>query len=97
MVKVLSGNHRNKRGKVLQVFPRNYQAIVAGVAIVHKHRKPSAQRPQGSIEKKEAPIHLSKLMLVDPATGHATRVGRKHNKDGKLQRYAKKTSQFIQE
>ena len=96
-VKVLSGNHRNKQGKVLQVFPKNYQAIVAGVAIVHKHNKPTSKNPKGSIEKKEAPIHLSKLMLIDPATGQATRVGRKQNKNGKLQRYAKKTGQFIKE
>lgn len=96
-VKVLSGNYRNKQGKVLQVFPKTYQAIVEGVSIIHKHRKPSVQHPQGGIEKKEAPIHLSKLMLIDPATGQATRVGRKRNKDGKLQRYAKKTSELIKE
>ena len=95
-VKVLSGNHRNKQGKVLQVFPRDYQAIVAGISIVHKHKKPTSQNPKGSIEKKEAPIHISKLMLIDPATGQPTRVGRKCNKNGKLQRYAKKTGQFIE-
>ena len=95
-VKVLSGNHRNKQGKVLQVFPKDYRAIVAGVGIVHKHNKPTSKNPKGSIEKKEAPIHLSKLMLIDPATGQATRVGRKHNENGKLQRYAKKTGKFIE-
>ena len=94
-VKVLSGNYRNKQGKVLQVFPKDYKALVEGVGIIYKHRKPSAQHPQGGIEKREAPIHISKLMLVDPATGQATRVGRKRDQDGKLQRYAKKTGELI--
>lgn len=94
-VKVLSGNYRNKQGKVLQVLPKDYKALVEGVGIIYKHRKPSAQHPQGGIEKREAPIHISKLMLIDPATGQATRVGRKRDQDGKLQRYAKKTGELI--
>ena len=94
-VKVLSGNYRNKGGKVLKVFPKDYRAIVEGVRMVSRHRKPSAQNPQGGIEKKEAPIHISNLMLVDPATGEPTRVGRKLDENGKLQRYSKKTGELI--
>ncbi len=94
-VKVLSGNHRSKQGKVLQILPQAYRAIVEGVNIVSRHRKPSTKHPQGGIEKKEAPIHISNLMLVDPATGDATRIGRKRNDAGKLERYSKKTGKII--
>ena len=94
-VRVLSGNYKSKQGKVLQVLPQAYRAIVEGVNIVSRHRKPSAKNPQGGIEKKEAPIHISNLMLVDPTTGAATRIGRKQNEAGKLERYSKKTGKII--
>jgi large subunit ribosomal protein L24 len=95
LVQVLAGNYRKKQGKVLKVLPQTYRAIVEGVAIISRHRKPSAQNPQGGIEKKEAPVHISNLMLIDPATGKPTRIGRKHDESGKLQRYSKKTGEFI--
>ena len=94
-VKVLSGNSRGKTGKILEVIPAKYRAIVEGVNMVSKHIKPSATNPNGTIEKTEAPIHISNLMLVDPATGEATRVGRKQDENGKLQRYSKKTGEII--
>jgi large subunit ribosomal protein L24 len=95
LVRVLAGNYRATQGKVLKVFPKTYRAIVEGVAMVSKHRKPSAQNPQGGIEKREAPVHISNLMLIDPTTGNPTRIGRKLNENGKLQRYSKKTGEFI--
>lgn len=95
VVKVLSGNYRNKRARVLKVLPKAYRAIVEGVHIVYRHKKPSAQNPQGGIEKKEAPIHISNLMLIDSATGEPTRVGRKRDENGRLQRYSKKTGELI--
>ncbi len=95
LVQVLAGNYRKKQGKVLKVFPQSYRAIVEGVAMVSRHRKPSAQNPQGGIEKKEAPVHMSNLMLVEPSTGKPTRIGRKLNEKDKLQRYSKKTGEFI--
>ncbi len=94
-VKVLSGNHKNKEGKVLKVLPNAYRAIVQNVNMISRHLKPSAQNPQGKIEKREAPIHISNLMLVDPATGKTTRIGRKENEQGKLERYSKKTGKII--
>ncbi|OJW73422.1 MAG: 50S ribosomal protein L24 [Candidatus Amoebophilus sp. 36-38] len=94
-VQVLSGNYQKKQGKVLKVFTKTYRAIVEGVNFVSKHRKPTAKNPQGAIERVEAPIHMSNLMLIDPATGKPTRVGRKLNGEGKLQRYSKKTGEFI--
>jgi large subunit ribosomal protein L24 len=95
-VKVLSGDSKGKTGKIASVDTKKYRAIVEGLNMVTKHIKPSAQNPNGGqVLKKEAPIHLSNLMLVDPATGEPTRIGRKVDAKGKLQRYSKKTGEFI--
>lgn len=94
-VKVLTGNDRGKTGEVLEVIPSKQKALVEGVNIKHKHEKPSATNPNGGINKKEAPVHISNLMLIDPATGEATKVGRKADAEGKLQRYSKKTGEII--
>jgi large subunit ribosomal protein L24 len=67
---------------------------VEGVNMVSKSTKPSAASPNGGIIQKEAPIHISNLMLVD-AKGNATRVGRRLNDKGKLVRYSKKTGEEI--
>lgn len=80
-------------GKVLRVYTKTYRALVEGLNIVSRHTKPSAANPNGGIIKKEAPIHISNLMLLDGK--QATRVGRKQNDKGKLQRYAVKTGEFI--
>ena len=95
IVLVLSGNSKGKKGRVLEVYVDKYRAIVEGVNMVTKHMKPSASNPNGGIEKQEATVHLSNLMLVDPASGEGTRIGRKLNNDGKLQRFSKKTGDFI--
>ncbi len=94
-VKVISGNSKGKTGTVLTVNTEKYRAIVEGTNMITKHVKPSATSPNGGIEKREASIHLSNLMLVDPATGEATRIGRKEDDKGKLQRYSKKTGEII--
>lgn len=94
-VQVVSGNSRGKTGKVQEVHVDKYRATVEGINIVSKHIKPSANTPNGGIEKKEASIHISNLALVDPATGQRTKVGRKLDDKGKLQRYSKKTGEII--
>jgi large subunit ribosomal protein L24 len=94
-VVVLSGEHKGKEGVVLEMLPNKSKAIVEGVNVVKKHKKPSATDPQGGIEETEAPIYLSKLMLVDPSTGEPTRIGRKLDENGKLVRYSKKTQEII--
>jgi len=94
-VKVLSGNSRGKTGKVLEVYTKKYKAIVEGLNMVTKHNKPSAEKPEGGIDKMEAAIHMSNLMLIDPANGEATRTGRKADDKGKLQRYSKKSGEVI--
>jgi large subunit ribosomal protein L24 len=92
-VVVTEGDFRGKKGRVLEVFPKKYRAIVEGVNIIKKHQKPTNNK-QGGIIEKEAPVHISNLMLADPKTGDATRIGRKLV-DGKLVRYSKKSGEII--
>jgi large subunit ribosomal protein L24 len=94
-VLVIAGDYRGKQGKVLEVFIEKNRAVVEGINIVTKHTKPSAGKPEGGLKKTEASLHVSNLKLVDPATGKPTRVGRKLNTKNKLQRYSKKTGEFI--
>ena len=94
-VKIIAGDDKGKTGKVQSVNLEKRKAIVEGINMVTKHVKPTATSPQGGIEKKEAAIHLSNLMLVDPKTGEATRTGRKPGENGKLVRYSKKTGEVI--
>lgn len=94
-VKVIAGNDKGKTGKVLEILLDKNRAIVEGVNMITKHVKPSASNPEGGIQNTEAGVHMSNLMVVDPSSGEATRIGRKKNDDGKLQRYSKKSGQFI--
>ena len=94
-VRVIAGDDKGKEGLVREVLLEKRRAIVEGVNIVTKHEKPSAGKPEGGIKKIEATIHISNLQLIDPASGKATRVGRKLNEKGKLQRYSKKTGELI--
>jgi large subunit ribosomal protein L24 len=94
-VVVLAGNDKSKTGKVLEVFAEKNRAIVEGINMVTKHQKPSAGKPEGGIKKMEGTIHISNLMLVEPSNNKPTRTGRKLNEKNKLQRYSKKTGEFI--
>lgn len=73
-VMVISGSEKGQTGEVLSVSPKKDEAVVSGLNVRTKHVKPSAFDPAGGIQKKEAPIGLSKLMPVDPETGKPTRV-----------------------
>ncbi len=95
MVQVMAGDNRGKQGKVLKVEVEKQRAIVEGVNICKKATKPNAQNPQGGIIEKEAPIHVSNLMVLDPKSGKPTKVGRKADAKGKLVRYAKKSGEEI--
>ena len=96
MVIVTSGDYKDLKLKreVLEVFPAKNKAIVEGVNIVKRHTKPT-QNSEGGIIEKPAPIHMSNLMLVDPKSGEATRIGRKQTDDGKSVRYSKKSGEII--
>jgi len=89
MVKVLSGEDRTKQGRVLEVDRSRMVAFVEGLNMNKKHSKPTTANPQGGIVDKEGPIHISNLMLIDAKTGTPGRVGRKADKEGKLERYVK--------
>ena len=95
IVFVNTGEDKGKTGRVLQVLVADQRAVVEGVNMVSKHTKPNAKNPQGGIEKKEAPIHISNLNVVDPKSGKATRIGRKLNAEGSLVRYSKKSGEEI--
>ncbi len=95
MVFVNAGEYRGQQGRVLEVFPSKSRAIVEGINMVSKHTKPNSKSPQGGILKKEAPIHISNLMLVDPSSGKPTRIGRRLNESGKLVRYTKKSGEEL--
>lgn len=92
---VIAGNSKGRQGKVLEVIRAKNRAIVEGVNMVSKHTKPNSENPQGGIIKKEAPIHISNLMLKDPTTGKPTRIGRRLNDNGRLVRFSKKTGEEI--
>ena len=92
---VNSGEFRGQKGRVLEIIRKTDRALVEGINMVSKHTKPNAQSPDGGIIKKEAPIHISNLMLIDPSTGEPTRVGRKLNDNNKLVRFAKKSGEEI--
>jgi large subunit ribosomal protein L24 len=92
---VITGEAKGQQGRVLEVLVKKRRAIVEGVNMVSKHTKPNAQNPQGGILKKEAPIHISNLLLVDPSSGEPTRIGRRLNENNKLVRYSKKSEEEI--
>jgi large subunit ribosomal protein L24 len=93
-VTVLSGEYKGQTGTVLRMMPNEKKALVEGINVVKKHKKPDASNPQGGIVEMEAPMHLSKLMYTD-ANGQASRIGRKLDDNGKLARFSKKTQEII--
>jgi len=93
-VKVIAGDHKGSEGKVLRVYREKNKAIVEGVNMVSKHTKPSAKSPQGGIVKKEAPLHISNIALIDPKSKEATRVGTRVEGDKKV-RFSKKSNQVL--
>jgi large subunit ribosomal protein L24 len=92
---VNTGNDKGQKGRVLEVFTKTSRAIVEGVNMMKKHTKPNAETPQGGIIEKEAPVHISNLMLVDPKSGEPTRIGRRLDDNGKLVRFSKKSGEEI--
>jgi large subunit ribosomal protein L24 len=93
-VKVIAGDHKGSEGKVLRVDREKNKAVVEGINMVSKHTKPSAKSPQGGIVKKEAPMHISNLSLIDPKSKKVTKVGIKVEGDKKV-RFSKKSNQVL--
>ena len=93
---VTTGNSKGVKGKVIKVYPSKNRAMVEGANMISKHTKPNAANPQGGIVKQEAKLHISNLMLIDPKSGEATKVGRKvDEKTGKIVRYSKNSGEVI--
>jgi large subunit ribosomal protein L24 len=95
-VVVITGDDKDpkKARKVLEVYPDTLNVLVEGVNIITKHTKPSARNTKGGIIKKEAPIHISNVMLWDAKVGAPTKIKRTRE-DGKLVRIAKKSGEAI--
>ena len=94
-VYVNAGEYKGQKGRVLEIIATNEKAIVEGINMVSKHTKPNAQFPQGGIIKKEAPIHISNLMIVEGSSGKPTKVGRRLSDKNKLVRYSKNSGEEI--
>ena len=94
IVRVIAGDHKGSEGKIVRVLREKNKAIVEGVNMVSKHTKPSAKSPQGGIVKKEAPIHISNLALIDPKSKEATKTGSRMEGDKKV-RFSKKSNQVL--
>ena len=94
-VLVISGNDKGKRGRVLRVIPEQDRLIVEGIRRMKKHTKPTQRDPQGGIVEREAPIHVSNVMVIDPHNDEPTRVGKKRLDDGRNVRVAARSGEMI--
>jgi large subunit ribosomal protein L24 len=93
-VVVLSGKDKGRTGEVVKAMPKDGKVVVSGLNVHARHRKPSQTNPQGGIERKEAPLHISKVAIADPKSGKPTRV-RFEVRDGKKVRVATKSGELI--
>ncbi|MBI4398544.1 MAG: 50S ribosomal protein L24 [Candidatus Omnitrophica bacterium] len=95
LVKVVSGKDRGKQGKVFRVFPKENTALVEGINLSAKHERPTQNNPKGGVIHKESPIHVSNIMLLDPASQKPTRVGYSFLSDGTKKRMSKKSQELL--
>lgn len=94
-VRVISGEDRGKEGKVLHVYPKRFRVVVEGVNVVKKHKRAATPSEESGIIELPAPIAASKVMLLDPKSGNPTRVRRRLDKDGTVERIAVRSGQPI--
>ena len=94
-VMVLSGRDKGKTGEITASMPKDGKVVVAGVNIATRHKKPTQADPQGGLERREAPMHVSKVAIIDPKDGKATRVRFETAKDGKKVRVAARSGEMI--
>jgi large subunit ribosomal protein L24 len=92
---VLSGKDKGKTGEIARVLTKDSKVVVTGVNIAVRHRKPDQANPQGGLERREAPLHVSNVAIVDPKDGKATRVRFETAKDGKKVRVAARSGEKI--
>ena len=96
VVTVLSGKDKGKSGKILAVYPDKGKVLVEKINFVKRHTKPNQKVQQGGILEKEAPMSISKVMVLDPHSNKPSRLARKRLPDGKLVRVVKKTGEMIE-
>jgi len=94
-VRVIRGNYRELEGTVLRVLREKDRVVVEGVNMRKRHLRPSQENPEGGIVTSEQPIHISNVMLVDPASDEASRVRIREEEDGRKERIAVKTGNPI--
>ena len=94
-VMVIAGDDKGKTGRVLSVDEVKRRVIVEKVNFVKRHTRARSQTLQGGILEKEAPIHLSNVMLYDPKAGKGVRVGVRFTKDGKRERVSRATGDTL--
>ena len=88
-VVVISGKNKGKQGKIARILADSDRVVIEGVNLIKRHLKPTPKSPQGGILEKEAPLHASKVMPVDPKTGKGTRVRFETDEKGNKVRLAK--------
>lgn len=94
-VRVISGEHRGREGKILHVHPKTFRVVVEGVNLVKKHKRATTPQGESGIIEFPAPIAASNVMLLDPKSGAPTRVRRRRDKDGTVERIAVRSGQPI--
>lgn len=94
-VQVISGKDKGKTGKIIAAMPAKERVVVEGINQVKRHTKPSQKNPQGGIITKEAPIHVSNVMVIDAKTKQPSRIKKVHQKDGSYVRATVKSGTVI--
>jgi len=94
-VRVIRGNYRDQEGTVLRMLPDRNRLVIEGVNVRKHHQRPTSENPDGGIASFEEPIHISNVMLIDPATGEPSRIRWRVESDGTKERIATKTGNPI--
>ena len=94
-VMVIAGKEKGKAGKILNVMPKKGYVLIEKVNFVKRHTRSGGQNRQGGILEKEAPVHISNLMILCNKCTSPVKVGRKRLEDGKRVRYCKKCGELI--
>ncbi len=96
IVRVIAGKEKGKSGKVLRIFNKKDRVLVEKINFIKRHSRPSGKTRQGGIIQKEAPIHISNVLLVCPKCNQATRTGVQILGDGKKNLVCKKCGELIE-
>jgi large subunit ribosomal protein L24 len=95
-VMLISGDEKGKSGRVLSILSSKDKVLIESLNMIKRHMKPSKKYSQGGIIEKEAPVHLSKVMLVCPKCSKPTRIGNTMLENGKKIRSCKKCGEVVE-